>query len=112
MYTGHPGSSPGSTEVLPLWCEVQPFLVILSYTRYAPSARRRGPRTPRPSYAKQGAGVLIEICVSPKSVGVDFKPALWSFAPGTRVDLRTAAELHPSFRSEVIGEAFTEYVAA
>jgi hypothetical protein len=55
---------------------------------------------------------LIEICVSPKSVGVDFKPALWSFAPGTRVDLRTAAELHPSFRSEVIGEAFTEYVAA
>jgi hypothetical protein len=31
---------------------------------------------------------------------------------GRQVDLRTAAELHPSFRSQVIGEAFVEYVAA
>jgi predicted nucleotidyltransferase len=31
---------------------------------------------------------------------------------GRPVDLRTAAELHPSFRSQVLGEALTEYVAA
>jgi predicted nucleotidyltransferase len=31
---------------------------------------------------------------------------------GRQVDLRTAAELNPSFRSQVIGEVFMEYVAA
>jgi predicted nucleotidyltransferase len=31
---------------------------------------------------------------------------------GHPVDLRTAAELHPSFRPQVLGEALTEYVAA
>lgn len=31
---------------------------------------------------------------------------------GHRVDLRTAAELHPAFREEVLREAKDEYVAA
>ena len=31
---------------------------------------------------------------------------------GRSVDLRTPAELHPSFREEVLKEALTEYVAA
>ena len=31
---------------------------------------------------------------------------------GRPVDLRTAAELHPSFRAQVLDEALTEYVAA
>jgi predicted nucleotidyltransferase len=31
---------------------------------------------------------------------------------GRPVDLRTAAELHPSFRDQVLAEAKTEYVAA
>lgn len=31
---------------------------------------------------------------------------------GRRVDLRTPAELHPSFRNQVIDEALTEYVAS
>jgi predicted nucleotidyltransferase len=31
---------------------------------------------------------------------------------GHRVDLRTAAELHPAFREEVLKEAKDEYVAA
>jgi predicted nucleotidyltransferase len=31
---------------------------------------------------------------------------------GRSVDLRTAAEIHPSFRSQVLNEALTEYVAA
>jgi predicted nucleotidyltransferase len=30
---------------------------------------------------------------------------------GHAVDLRTAAELHPSFRQQVLAEALTEYVA-
>ena len=31
---------------------------------------------------------------------------------GRSVDLHTAAELHPSFRQQVLAEAQTEYVAA
>jgi predicted nucleotidyltransferase len=31
---------------------------------------------------------------------------------GRAVDLRTPAELHPSFRNHVLAEALTEYVAA
>jgi predicted nucleotidyltransferase len=31
---------------------------------------------------------------------------------GRKVDLRTAAELHESFRSQVLSEALTEHVAA